>query len=257
MSEVVTDRTIRPVGDGIDTAPAAPAPSARTERKQARTRTHLLEAGYAVMSERGVDAATIAEITERADVGFGTFYNYFDSKEALAAEVLDCVIHNLGRRNDLVTEQLGETDPVRVVANSVRLVAREMITEPVWEWWVEHPRLVVDRLREGHRAFAHRDFRDAITSGDFDLVGGDIELAWGQLNWLLAGGVRDIIEGRHERGAERHVVEAILRLLGVPPEQAADAVARDLPAYPDLPIDFSIHRTGGRPPNHQQPQGEP
>ena len=254
---MVRSRTILDVGEGTDTTPAPPAPRARTERKQIRTRTRLLEAGYAVMAEVGVDAATIAEITERADVGFGTFYNYFDSKEALAADVLDCVIHNLGQRNDLVTEQLGETEPVRIVANSVRLVAREMITEPMWAWWVEHPRLVVDRLREGHRAFAHRDFREAMMSGDFDIVGGDIELAWGQLNWLLAGGASDIIGRRHPTSAERQIVESILRLLGVPPERAGDAVARDLPAYPDLPIDFSVQQNGGSRRETSNQLGEP
>ncbi|MEM8621347.1 MAG: TetR/AcrR family transcriptional regulator [Actinomycetota bacterium] len=215
-------------------------PVGRVERRQQRTRIRLLEAGYGVMSEVGVDAATIVEITERADVGFGTFYNYFESKEALATDVLDCVIHNLGQRNDLVTAQLGETEPIRIVANSVRLIAREMIDEAVWAWWVAQPGLLVDRLREGHRAFAHRDFRDAMASGDLPVVADDFELAWGQLNWLLAGGVRDIIEGRHPQSAERQIVESILRLLGVDRTRATEAVARELPSYPDLPVDFSI-----------------
>jgi AcrR family transcriptional regulator len=36
-----------------------------------------------VFSRRGLEDATIAQITEAADVGFGTFYLYFPTKEAL------------------------------------------------------------------------------------------------------------------------------------------------------------------------------
>ena len=84
------------------------------------------------MSAQGVDATTIQQITDAADIGFGTFYNYAPSKEALAQDVLDCMIHNVGERNDLITQQLGEIDPVRIVANSVRFVIREMTTNPVY-----------------------------------------------------------------------------------------------------------------------------
>ena len=230
--------------EGIAAATSAPT-EGRAARRRMQTRIKLLEAGHAVMSEVGVEAAAINEITERADVGFGTFYNYFDSKDALASDVLDCVIHNLGQRNDLAMTEIGETEPVRIVANSVRLVVREIVSEPVWAWWVDQPKLLVDRLRQGHRSFGHRDFRMAIASGDFVLVGDDLEFAWGQLNWLLAGGVRDIYQGLHPVECERQIVEAILRLLGVAHDKASDAVARELPSYPALPVDFSFRLDDG------------
>ena len=175
----------------------------RTTQRQRRTRIKLLAAGYDRMSQVGVDTTTIREVTDRADVGFGTFYNYFESKHALAAEVLECVIDNLGKRNDLVTRDLHESDPVRIVANSVRLIAREMLTDPMWRWWAEHPSLLVDRMREGFRPYGHRDFRAAMQGGQFVLIGDDVEYAWGNLNWLLAGGVSDIIGGRRPAARER------------------------------------------------------
>ena len=46
----------------------------------AAQRARLLEAPYDVMAEIGVDAAKIKDITDRADVGLGTFYNYFETK---------------------------------------------------------------------------------------------------------------------------------------------------------------------------------
>lgn len=47
----------------------------------------LLEAGLDIFFERGFDRATIDEIVDHADCGKGTFYRYFQSKEALFHEL--------------------------------------------------------------------------------------------------------------------------------------------------------------------------
>ncbi len=69
-----------------------PATLSRRERKRIETRERLFEAALALLSERDFDAVTIEMITEAADVGKGTFFNYFANKEALIAyyfEVID------------------------------------------------------------------------------------------------------------------------------------------------------------------------
>ena len=53
----------------------------RVALRQERNREALVQAGYRVMSEKGIDAATMQEIAERADVGAGTVYSYFKSKD--------------------------------------------------------------------------------------------------------------------------------------------------------------------------------
>ena len=59
----------------------------RRERKKQETRQRLLEASMSLFREKGYNATTVEEITERADVAKGTFFNYFDSKEALLGEL--------------------------------------------------------------------------------------------------------------------------------------------------------------------------
>jgi AcrR family transcriptional regulator len=59
----------------------------RRERKKLETRQGLLEAAVDLFHEKGYAATTVEEITERADVAKGTFFNYFPSKEALLGEV--------------------------------------------------------------------------------------------------------------------------------------------------------------------------
>ena len=71
----------------------------RVKRRQKKTRIRLLKAGYGLITEKGIDETAIMEITDAADVGFGTFYNYFSSKDDIAMQILDCVVHALGERS--------------------------------------------------------------------------------------------------------------------------------------------------------------
>ncbi len=49
----------------------------------------------AVFAEVGVDAATIEDITERADIGKGTFYRHFEDKYALLITLVEGVFEQL------------------------------------------------------------------------------------------------------------------------------------------------------------------
>jgi AcrR family transcriptional regulator len=61
----------------------------RGERRRARTRADILEAARQVFALRGYHDASIAEITERADVAVGTFYLYFHDKDEAFKIVLE------------------------------------------------------------------------------------------------------------------------------------------------------------------------
>jgi AcrR family transcriptional regulator len=55
----------------------------RAQRRASRTRNRLMEAGLAMFAKKGIGATTIEDITEQADLGKGTFYRHFASKEAV------------------------------------------------------------------------------------------------------------------------------------------------------------------------------
>jgi AcrR family transcriptional regulator len=213
----------------------------RTEQRQVQTRLRLRQVAYELMTSQGVDATTIQQITDATGIGFGTFYNYAPSKEALAQEVLDCIINNLGLRNDLVTKVLGETDPARIVANSVRFVIVELATDPLFRWWVDRIDLLVDRMRVGFGPFGLRDIDVAVHAGSYRIIGDDRASAWSHLVWLMAGAGFDIVRGTHPPTHERIATEAILRVMGVERAAAHEACTTEVPAAPPLPIDFSFN----------------
>ena len=53
----------------------------RRERNKATTRRRLVAAAVEMFSTRGLDRPTVEEIATAADVGKGTIYNYFQTKE--------------------------------------------------------------------------------------------------------------------------------------------------------------------------------
>jgi AcrR family transcriptional regulator len=53
----------------------------RRERRAAETRLRLFRCALALIAERGLPNVTVENITEAADVGKGTFFNYFQTKE--------------------------------------------------------------------------------------------------------------------------------------------------------------------------------
>ncbi len=60
----------------------------RRERKKEMTRQALLRAGIKLFGDRGFQGTRVEDITERVDLAKGAFYNYFDSKEALLAQLI-------------------------------------------------------------------------------------------------------------------------------------------------------------------------
>src|ERR1700729_1646269 len=65
--------------------PAVPR-AGRRERHRTETRDRLYRAALELFAARGFLETTVEDITEAADVGKGTFFNYFPTKEHILAE---------------------------------------------------------------------------------------------------------------------------------------------------------------------------
>ena len=67
----------------------------RQQRRFHKTRGKLLEAARSVFSEKGLDLTTVDDITERADLGRGTFYYHFGGMNELISELIKGVLSEL------------------------------------------------------------------------------------------------------------------------------------------------------------------
>lgn len=67
----------------------------RAQKRAKRTRKKLKKAALGVFSEKTVDAATVEEITEKADVGKGTLYQHFADKEEMVLTLVEDAVEHL------------------------------------------------------------------------------------------------------------------------------------------------------------------
>ncbi len=67
----------------------------RMQRRVSKTRTRLLKAALSVFAEVGTDAATIEMVTQRADLGKGTFYRHFADKDEIIGALIEYSVDEL------------------------------------------------------------------------------------------------------------------------------------------------------------------
>ena len=119
----------------MTTAPSQPSaggalPRTRVERRKAQTRHKLIAAARAMLASDTAAQASIQEITDTADVGFGSFYNHFSSKAELFEAAVADVLDELGALLDQLSVDVD--DPALAFARSVRLICGCAATAPRW-----------------------------------------------------------------------------------------------------------------------------
>lgn len=67
----------------------------RRQRRSAETRERLFRAALRLFADKGFAETTVADITDAADVGKGTFFNYFPSKEHILVAFSDMQLSKL------------------------------------------------------------------------------------------------------------------------------------------------------------------
>jgi len=75
---------------------AEPKPG-RRERRRTETRERIFRAAMQLFAQHGFFSTTVEDITEAADVGKGTFFNYFPSKEHVLTVLHDIQIGKVER----------------------------------------------------------------------------------------------------------------------------------------------------------------
>jgi AcrR family transcriptional regulator len=120
------------------------------------------------MAEKGVEGATIHEITAAADVGFGSFYNHFESKDAIYTAVVDWVFEEFADALDRLASNI--SDPAEAIAVSVRHTLLRARREPVWANFLIREGLSTQALRRGLGPRLLRDIRRGIAAKRFAVV---------------------------------------------------------------------------------------
>lgn len=231
----------------IKKTPAAAATPTEREPRGARrkreTRYRLLEAALRLMAEKGMEGVAINEITEAADVGFGSFYNHFESKEAIYAALVDWVLEGFGNALDGLVRDVA--DPAEVISVCVRHTLLRARREPVWGQFIVREGFSTMGLERGLGRRLLRDIKTGVKAKRFPID--DILTMCMSVAGTVIALISAELESGSPRGAEmkrlgfrmdglpERTAATVLRTLGLDQAEAEAIARRPLPSVePEL-----------------------
>jgi AcrR family transcriptional regulator len=109
----------------IPESPQPPAAISRRERRSADIRERLFRSALRLFAEKGFAETTVEDITEAADVGKGTFFNYFPSKDHILLAFSDM---QLGKLEELIAHFRNSDQSLR---EFIQALTHRMTEEPL------------------------------------------------------------------------------------------------------------------------------
>jgi AcrR family transcriptional regulator len=186
-----------------------------------------VRAAREIMAHKGIGATSIQEITDTADVGFGSFYNHFESKEAIAEAVMEEALESFGEATDRLTAAI--EDPAEGLAVAVRHAVARAGSDPAWGWFLVRTALArPDGLRTGLGRRLARDVKNGIAKRRFHVD--DPIAAVFAVGGVILAFIAARLHGEIGADAPRRAATAVLQMLGVPANAASALVKRPLAA---------------------------
>jgi AcrR family transcriptional regulator len=200
-------------GDAALTEGAVPeAKTPRTDRGR-RTLRKLLDAAAEEFGEKGFHEASVSSITRRAGVALGSFYTYFDSKDALfRALVADMSEKVRTSARSALHEGMGGLEIERAALAAFLRFAAEH--KEVYRIIDEAEFVDPASYREHYETIAARivdRLRSGTASGEFREGLGELE-AWAVMGMNVFAGLRYVVWGE-EGASPEEIAAGINRLL--------------------------------------------
>jgi AcrR family transcriptional regulator len=206
-------------------------PPNRLERRKQRTRAALIKAAQDFIAAGRLNVP-VQDISQAADVGVGSFYNHFDSKEQLFRVAVNEVLDAHGAVLDALTADI--EDPAETFATSYRLSGRLLRRRPDMSRVLLNNGLALVTADRGLAPRAKRDIAAAAAAGRFQVS--DPQLAVVMVGGALLGLAQLLHDepDRDEAETTDQATEDVLRLLGLSRQQARRICQKPLPDLDEL-----------------------
>jgi AcrR family transcriptional regulator len=188
-------------------------------RKRQQTRLSLVHAARDLVYDRGHEKISISDITSRAGVGTGTFYNYFPTKQEVFKAVLEDYRESFKLELNSLREDL--KDPASIIATTLKFYFRQSQDNERWNSFVTYSGLPGEHIFHQEESQCSSDIQRGVQAGRFKVA--DVSFAQNLVTGMVKHVNREMSHGNLGPAAMDHTIQYILRMLGLP-----DLVARAL-----------------------------
>lgn len=198
-------------------------PVNRNQRRRQRTRDTLLAAADRVFRRKGVDDATVNDVTEEADVAYGSFYNHFQSMDDVVSALAEASLQRVADRTGSILKKAERVELLPCIG--ARVIMRTLSQDPAIRWLLKRPYILVEEFHKIAVPFMITAERAAVAKGVLKPAGGH-ECWLRTYPWMLIAELNALIETGDSLAHEERFAQLSLRFLGVDDALAPKLIAR-------------------------------
>jgi len=184
----------------------------RNQRRRQRTREIILAAAERVFRHKGIDCTTVNDITEQADVAYGSFYNHFKSIDEVVSALVAASLQRVADRTGGILERAERVELLPCVGALV--IMRTLWQDPAIRWLLGRPYVFIDEFYKVATPFMVHAESAAVEAGVLRPAGGH-EYWLRVFPWLLIAELTALAETGDIAKHEERFAQVSLRLLGV------------------------------------------
>ncbi len=185
----------------------------------APAQVRIYEAAVRFFAERGTTHASVTELAQAAGLARGTIYNNVANLDSLFEEV---------------AAALGDEMHGRILASGIRFFVRRGHEEPHWGRFIVRFAFTTPTMRSMLSGPPARDLVDGLAKGRYSFRPEQMPSVIAFVGSTTLAAMWLVLEGEKTwREAGSDAAEAMLRAIGVEPEEARALALIDLPPLPE------------------------
>ena len=201
-----------------------------TMSEMSKTREKLIDAAINFLNSKGKAKMSVKKLIKLADVGYGTFYNHFDSIEAIQFEALNKTVRNT--LIDFKLEVKNEKDYVYILYLALFRGINLLASSPSINWLLEDVQMVIQVFKETSQPNMENNFLNAVKAKQIkntdieDLL--EFRFTRQYMQWAALGAVQQVVNGElTERDAFEKLAKNVT-VVDIPQEQRDAIIKRIL-----------------------------
>ena len=195
-----------------------------------KTKDKLIDAAISYLNTGGKEKISVKKLIQIAGVGYGTFYNHFDSVEAIQYEALNKTV-----RNTLIDFKLGiknENDYVYIIYLALLRGINLLVNSPSINWLLDDIQMLIQVFKETSQPNMEKNFINAVRAKQIQNTDIEdlIEFRYSRhfMQWAAMGAVQQVVAGEMtEREAFERLAKNIT-VVDIPEKQRDEILSRIL-----------------------------